>query len=131
MEDPNIADGDPIADKVKVDLHMLGPLVLNRVGGEVHRTDVVAVNKRAPGEGTVELGKKLAEPGGLRHAVSDSAVLRLGTGTGDHRLALGRPGHQVAAQKDSIAGSGAPSVWTPGLVGVSVDDEVGGVRPVE
>ena len=91
----------------------------------------VAVNKRAPGEGTVELGKKLAEPGGLRHAVSDSAVLRLSTGTGDHRLALGRPGHQVAAQKDSIAGSGAPSVWTPGPVGVSVDDELSGGRPVE
>jgi hypothetical protein len=28
----------------------------------------------------VELGEKLPEPGGLSHAVSDSAVLRLGTG---------------------------------------------------
>jgi hypothetical protein len=35
---------------VEIDLHVLRPLVLNRVGGEVHRTDVVAVDKRAPGE---------------------------------------------------------------------------------
>jgi len=34
---------------------MLGPLVLNRVGGEVHRTDVVAVDESAPGEGVVKL----------------------------------------------------------------------------
>jgi hypothetical protein len=31
---------------VEVDLHVLRPLVLNGVGGEVHRTDVVAVDKR-------------------------------------------------------------------------------------
>jgi len=74
----------------------------------------------------VELGKELLEPGGLNHAVSDSAVLRLGTGAGDHRLALGRPGHQVAAHKDSVAGGGARSVRTLGPVGVSVDDELGG-----
>jgi hypothetical protein len=74
----------------------------------------------------VELGEKLPEPGGLSHAVSDSAVLRLGTGAGDHRLPLRRPGHQVAAQEDSVAGGGAPSVRTPDPVGVSVDDKLGG-----
>nr|TKV94506.1 hypothetical protein SEVIR_9G299800v2 [Setaria viridis] len=89
VEDPNIADGDPIPDEVKVDLHMFGPLVLNRVGGEVHRTDVVAVDKSAPGERSVELGKELPKPRCLCHAVSDNAVLRLGTGAGDHRLTLG------------------------------------------
>jgi hypothetical protein len=93
---------------------------LDEVGGEVDRTDVVAVDQRS-----VELGEKLPEPGGLSHAISDSAVLRLGTGAGDHWLALGRPGHQVAAQEDSVAGGGSPSVWTPGPVGVSVDDKLG------
>ena len=76
---------------------MLGPLVLNRVGGEVHRTDVVAVDQYAPGERPVKLGEELPELGSLSHAVSDSAVLRLGTGAGDDRLALRGPGHQVAA----------------------------------
>jgi hypothetical protein len=27
VEDPHLADGNPITDEVKVDLHMLGPLV--------------------------------------------------------------------------------------------------------
>jgi len=76
---------------------MLGPLVLDWVGGEIHRTDVVAVDQCAPGERAVELGEELPEPGSLGHAVGDSAVLRLGTGAGDDRLALGRPRHQVAA----------------------------------
>jgi hypothetical protein len=109
---------------------MLGPLVLNRVGGEVHRIDV-AVDKYAPEERTVELGKELPEPGGLSHAVGNSAVFRFSTGTGDHRLPLGRPGHQVTAQKDGVARGGAPSVRTPGPVGVSVDDELGGGREVQ
>ena len=109
---------------------MFGPLVLHRVGGEVHRTDVVVVDQRAPEERVVELGKELPEPGGLSHAIGDSAVFRLGTRAGDHRLA-GRPGHQVATQKDSVAGGGAPSVRTPGPVGVSVDSELSGGRPVE
>jgi len=76
---------------------MLGSLVLNRVGGEVHRTDVVEVDQCALGERAVKLGKELPEPGSLSHAVSDSAVLRLGTGAGDDRLTLGGPGHHVAA----------------------------------
>jgi len=62
---------------------MLGPLVLDRVGGEVHLTDVVAVDQRASGERATELGEELPEPGSLSHAVSNNAVLRLGTGTGD------------------------------------------------
>jgi len=76
---------------------MLGPLVLHRVGGKVHCTDVVAVDERAPGERVVELSEELPEPGSLSQAVGNSAVLRLGTGAGDDRLALGRSGHQVAA----------------------------------
>ena len=43
MEDPNIADSNPVANKVQVDLHMFRPLMLNGVGGEIHGTDVVAV----------------------------------------------------------------------------------------
>ena len=47
MEDPNIADSDPVANEVQVDLHMLRPLMLNGVGGEIHDADVVAVDERA------------------------------------------------------------------------------------
>jgi hypothetical protein len=97
VEYPNIADGDAISDEVKIDLHMLGPLVLHRVGGELDGADVVAVDQRAPGEGTMELGEELAEPRSLRHAVGHDTVLRLGARAGDDRLALRRLGHQIAA----------------------------------
>ena len=60
MENPNIADGDLVAHEVQVDLHMLRPLMLDGVGGEVHGADVVAVDERALGERAVELRQELS-----------------------------------------------------------------------
>ena len=60
MEHPNIADGDSVAHEVQVDLHMLRPLMLNGVGGEVHGPDVVAVDEHALGERAVELRQELS-----------------------------------------------------------------------
>ena len=100
---------------------MLRPLMLNGVGGEIHGTDV-AVDERALGERAMKLSQELSEPGRLRHAVSDSTVLRLGTGAGDNRLPLGRLGDKVAAQEDGIAGSGVASVRTASPVSVCVDN---------
>ena len=60
MEYPNIADGDPVAHEVEVDLHVLRPLMLNGVGGEVHSADVVAVDERALGERAVKLRQELS-----------------------------------------------------------------------
>jgi len=60
MEDPNIADSDPVANEVQVDLHMLRPLMLDGVGGEVHGADVVAVDERALGERAVKLRQELS-----------------------------------------------------------------------
>ena len=50
MENLNIADSDTVAHEVQVDLHMLRPLMLYGVGGEIHGADVVAVDERALGE---------------------------------------------------------------------------------
>jgi hypothetical protein len=47
---------------VEVDLHVLRALVLDEVGGEVDRVDVVAVDKGGAREGAVELLKQLTEP---------------------------------------------------------------------
>ena len=87
MEYPNIADCDFVAHEVQVDLHMFRPLMLDRVGGEIHSADVVAVDERALGVRAMELRQELAKPGRLRHTVSDSTVLRLGTGAQETRLA--------------------------------------------
>ena len=131
MEYPNIADGDPVAHEVQVDLHVLHPLMLNRVGREVHGADVVAVDERAIGERAVELRQELSEPGRLRYAVSDSPVLRLSTRAGDNWLPLGRPGDQVATQEDGVAGSGATSVRAASPVSIGVDHQLSRRRAVK
>jgi hypothetical protein len=43
-ENPNITNSHPVTNEVQVNLHMLRTLMLNRVGGEVHGADVVAVD---------------------------------------------------------------------------------------
>jgi hypothetical protein len=48
VEDTNVPDGNALTDKVKINLDMLGVLVLNRIGGEVDDTDVVAVDQSGP-----------------------------------------------------------------------------------
>jgi hypothetical protein len=48
MKDADLTDGDLFSDKVKINLHMLGALVLNGVVGEVYGTYVVAVDERTP-----------------------------------------------------------------------------------
>ena len=59
MEYPNIADGDSVAHEVQIHLHMLRPLVLDGVGGEIHGADVVAVDECALGERAVKLRQEL------------------------------------------------------------------------
>jgi hypothetical protein len=74
MKNPNITDSHPVTNKMQFNLHMLRPLMLNRVGGEVHGANVVAVDERA-----VKLRQELSKPGRLSHAVDNSPVLRLNT----------------------------------------------------
>jgi hypothetical protein len=95
MEDAKISTGNPLVDKVKIDLDMLRALVLDGVGGEVDGTDVVAENEGAPGQQIVELLEQLTEPGRLSHVVCHDTVLGLDAGAGDDRLALLRPGDEA------------------------------------
>ena len=60
MEDPNIADSNPVANKVQIDLHIFRPLMLNGIGGEIHGADIVAVDERAIVERAVELRQELS-----------------------------------------------------------------------
>jgi hypothetical protein len=48
MENADLANGNILSDKMKINLHMLGTLMLNIVGGEVHGANVVTVDKGAP-----------------------------------------------------------------------------------
>jgi hypothetical protein len=103
MEDADLVDGNLLSDKMKINLHMLGALMLNGVGGEVHGTDIVAVDKGAPRRQGLELMEQLSPPSGLIHAVGNGTILGLSVGAGDDGLPLGGPGNQVVLQERRIA----------------------------
>ena len=56
MEYPNIADGDSVAHGVQIDLHMLRPLVMDGVGGEIHGADVYVTRIRIRVSDTIRIG---------------------------------------------------------------------------
>jgi hypothetical protein len=128
MEYADLTHGDSLSNKIKINLHMFGVLMLNGVDREVHGVDVVAVDESAPRRQTLELMEQLAQPGGFSHAVGDGAVLGFHAGPIDDRLSLGRPGHKVVPEEHRIAGRRVISVRTSSPVSVSVDDEVGAGR---
>jgi hypothetical protein len=53
VEDANISDGDALADEVEIDLNMLVALMLDVVGREVYRADVVTVDLGRPRMGAM------------------------------------------------------------------------------
>jgi hypothetical protein len=89
MENTNSTNGHPFTDKVKVDLHVLSALMLNRVGGEVDGADVVAVDEGGGLQVVVKLLKKLLQPHDFGDSVGDGAVFGLGAGPRDRGLPLG------------------------------------------
>jgi hypothetical protein len=95
MEDTDLTDGNLLSDKMKINLHMLGALMLNGVGGEVHSADIVTVDKCALRRWGLELVEQLMRPGGLSHAIGNDMILGLSVGAGDDGLSLGRLGNQV------------------------------------
>jgi hypothetical protein len=60
MEDTDLADGNLLSDKMKINLHILNALMLNGVGGEVNGVDVVTVDKGAPRWRGLELMEQLS-----------------------------------------------------------------------
>jgi hypothetical protein len=128
MEDANLTDDNLLLNKMEINLHMLGALMLNEIGEDVHDTDVIAVDKDAPRRRTLELMEQLAQQGGLSDVVGDGTVLSFRAALGDDHLSFGRPGHQVVPQKHRAAGCRAACVRTVSLINVGVDDEVGAGR---
>jgi hypothetical protein len=59
MEDTDLTDGNLFSDKMKINLHMLGVLMLNGVGGEVHGADIVTVDEGATRRWGLELVEQL------------------------------------------------------------------------
>jgi hypothetical protein len=128
MEDMDLTDDNLLLDEMKINLHMLHALILNRVDGEVHGANVVTVDESAARWQSLELMQEPTQPGGLSHTIGDGMILGFGAGAGDNSLPLCRPGDQVVPKEHSIARRGAMSVWAASPVGVGVDDQVGAGR---
>jgi hypothetical protein len=57
VEDTNVPNDNTLADKLKINLNMLGALVLNGVDGVVYNPDTVAVDQSGPWQRVVQLHK--------------------------------------------------------------------------
>ena len=57
MKDADITHGNALPNEVKINFHMFGALMLYGVGGEIHRTHIVAVDKGGSTKWIVELLK--------------------------------------------------------------------------
>ena len=44
MQNSDVTKGDPFPNEVKINLNVLGTLMLNRIGGHVDCTDIVTVD---------------------------------------------------------------------------------------
>jgi hypothetical protein len=75
-----LAVGNLLSNKMKFNLHMLGALMLNGVGEEVHGIDVIAVYNGAPRRRGLELVEQLSQPSGHSHAVGNGTILGLSIG---------------------------------------------------
>jgi hypothetical protein len=103
---------------------VLRALKLHEIGGELDRADVVAIDEGGALKEAVELLEKLAQRGGLFHAVGHNAVLDLCGGAGDDRLLLDGLRDEVGAQEHDVTGSGTARVGTANPVNVGVNHEL-------
>jgi hypothetical protein len=103
VEDTNIPDSSTLADKVKINLNMLGVLVLNGVGGEVYDADVIAVDQSGPWQDAMQLHKRLMKPTHLCYTIGHNVVLCLSARTGDDVLMLRGLGDKVVTQEHRVA----------------------------
>ena len=79
MQDTKITSSNSLPNDVKIDLNVFSALMLNRVGGHVNCTDVIAVQQCGTPEGSMQLQKKLAQPGGLSNSIGHRAILGFST----------------------------------------------------
>jgi hypothetical protein len=118
MKNTHITNGNPFAHKVKVDLHMLGALMLDRIGRHVDSADVVTIYQSCLAERSMKLSQQLTNPSGFSNSIGDSPILSLGTGTRDSELSFRGPRDQIVTQEHSISRSRATGVRTTSPISV-------------
>ena len=62
MHDADITNSNMLPHEVKIDLNVLGALMLDRVEGHVDSADVVTIDQRGALRSSMELKEKLTQP---------------------------------------------------------------------
>ena len=122
MKNSNVPKRNTISNEVKIDLDVLGTLMLNRVRGHIDGADIVAKNNCGSRERSVKLLEELAKPTCFSDGISDSSILCLSARAGDGMLALGGPRDQVVTKEYTVARGRSASVRTTSPVCISVNN---------
>ena len=77
MHNTDITNSNTLPHEVKIDLNVLGVLMVDWAGGHVDIVDVVTIDQRSALRWSMELEKKLSQPGGFDNAIGHSTILRL------------------------------------------------------
>ena len=75
MKHTNVTNSNTLTDEVEINLDMLRTLMLNRIGGEIHSTYIVTIDKCRPCERTVKFQKELSQPASLSNTIGNRPVL--------------------------------------------------------
>ena len=78
MENPHTSKSHLLAYKVNVQLDVFSPAMMNGVGGEVDRRDIVTVDNGGLRDIKKQLPEKLAKPRALGDGIGHGPVLGLG-----------------------------------------------------
>jgi len=89
--DTNVPNSNFLANKMNVQLNVLGSSVMHRILGHVDGRDVVAVHDGRLGHRLQKLDKKMTKPTAFCRDVGHTSVLSLRARPGDDGLAFGRP----------------------------------------
>jgi hypothetical protein len=123
MKYPDLTKRHLFSNKMYVDLDVLGSSVLNRIGGHVNSTDIVAKNDSSNLQGVVKLAKKLTKPTSFSHCMSHCTILCLSIGARNRSLSLRGPGNEVITEIHTVTERGAAGVRATNPIGVGVSSE--------
>jgi hypothetical protein len=92
MENSDITKSNMLADKVKVNLNVLGTLVLDWIRRHVDCANVVAIHQGGLGQGGVQLSQELTNAGSLSDCIGEITIFSFCTRAGNNVLPLRGPG---------------------------------------
>jgi len=98
--------------KMNIDLNMFCASMVDRVGGHVHRTHIVAVDNGGTMKSMMNILQQLTKPTTLGNNVCYRSIFGLYTGVGNRSLTLGEPVDKVITEVNAVAKCGATRVGT-------------------